>query len=80
VRLASCLTYGRRSRRRHRWRKLLAVLRRDVQVREARGRVVFNIKANDYRLISLVQYADGVVMIRFFGSNDEYDNIDAENI
>ena len=44
------------------------------------GRVVFNIKANDYRLISLVQYADGVVMIRFFGSNDEYDNIDAENI
>jgi mRNA interferase HigB len=44
------------------------------------GRVVFNIKANDYRLISLVQYVDGVVMIRFFGSHDEYYNVDAENI
>jgi mRNA interferase HigB len=44
------------------------------------GRVVFNIKANDFRLVSLVQYADGVVMIRFFGSHDEYDKIDAENI
>ena len=44
------------------------------------GRVVFNIKANDFRLVSLVQYVDGVVMIRFFGSHDEYDEIDAENI
>ena len=44
------------------------------------GRVVFNIKANDFRLVSLVQYADGVVMIRFFGSHDEYDKIDAESI
>ena len=26
------------------------------------GRVVFNIKANDYRLIALVRYAAGVVM------------------
>jgi mRNA interferase HigB len=44
------------------------------------GRVVFNIKANDFRLVSLVQYADSVVMIRFFGFHDEYDKIDAENI
>jgi mRNA interferase HigB len=44
------------------------------------GRVVFNIKANDYRLISLVQYVDGVVMIRFFGSHDEYDKVEAEKI
>ena len=29
------------------------------------GRVVFNIKANDYRLIALIQYRNGVVMIRF---------------
>lgn len=33
------------------------------------GRVAFNIKANDYRLIALVQYVDGVLMIRFFGSH-----------
>ena len=44
------------------------------------GRVVFNIKANDFRLIALVQYRDGVVMIRFFGSHEEYDRIDAETV
>lgn len=44
------------------------------------GRVVFNIKANDYRLISVVRYANGVLMIRFFGSHAEYDGVDAETI
>ena len=44
------------------------------------GRVVFNIKANDYRLIAVVQYADGVVMIRFFGSHEEYDRVEAETV
>jgi mRNA interferase HigB len=44
------------------------------------GRVVFNIKANDYRLVALVQYRDSVLMIRFFGSHEEYDGIDAETV
>lgn len=44
------------------------------------GRVVFNIKANDYRLIALVQYRDGVLMIRFFGSHNDYDRVDAETV
>ncbi len=44
------------------------------------GRVVFNIKANDYRLITVVQYAGGIVLIRFFGSHEEYDKIDAETV
>lgn len=44
------------------------------------GRVVFNIKANDYRLIALIEYRGGVVMIRFFGSHEEYDRIDAETV
>lgn len=44
------------------------------------GRVVFNIKANDYRLITLVQYQGGVVMIQFFGSHAEYDKVDAETV
>lgn len=44
------------------------------------GRVVFNIKANDYRLIAVVQYQDGIVLIRFFGSHAEYDRIDAESV
>lgn len=44
------------------------------------SRVVFNVKANDYRLIVLVQYKAGVVMIRFFGSHEEYDKIGAETV
>jgi mRNA-degrading endonuclease HigB of HigAB toxin-antitoxin module len=44
------------------------------------GRVVFNIKANDFRLVALVQYVDGILMIRFFGSHEEYDGIDAETV
>jgi mRNA interferase HigB len=44
------------------------------------GRVVFNIKANDYRLIALVQYAAGVLMVQFFGSHEESDRIDAESV
>lgn len=44
------------------------------------GRAVFNIEANDYRLVAVVQYRDGVLMIRFFGSHAEYDRIDAETV
>ena len=44
------------------------------------GRVVFNIKANDYRLIALVQYGDELVMIRFFGSHADYDKVEAETV
>lgn len=44
------------------------------------GRVVFNIKANDYRLIALVQYQNGIMMIRFFGTHEEYDQVDAETV
>jgi mRNA interferase HigB len=44
------------------------------------GRVVFNIKGNDYRLIARVQYQAGIVAIRFFGTHAEYDQIDAETV
>jgi mRNA interferase HigB len=44
------------------------------------GRVVFNIKGNDYRLVAAVQYRAGVLAIRFFGSHGEYDRIDAETV
>ena len=44
------------------------------------GRVVFNIKGNDYRLVVAVQYQAGVVAIRFFGTHGEYDEIDAETV
>jgi len=44
------------------------------------GRVVFNIKGNDYRLIARVQYQASVLAIRFFGTHAEYDAIDAETV
>jgi mRNA interferase HigB len=31
------------------------------------GRVVFNIKGNDFRLVALVEYREGVLAIRFSG-------------
>lgn len=44
------------------------------------GRVVFNIKGNDYRLIALVEYRAGVLTIRFFGDHADYDRVDAETV
>jgi mRNA interferase HigB len=44
------------------------------------GRVVFNIKGNDYRLVARVQYQAGALAIRFFGTHAEYDKIDAETV
>ena len=44
------------------------------------GRVVFNIKGNDYRLVAAIQYRARVLAIRFFGSHAEYDRIDAETV
>jgi mRNA interferase HigB len=44
------------------------------------GRVVFNIKGNDFRLVAAVQYQARVLAIHFFGTHAEYDPIDAETI
>ena len=41
---------------------------------------MFNIKGNSYRLVAALQYRAGVVVIRFFGSHAEYDQIDAERV
>ena len=46
----------------------------------ANNRVVFNIKGNDYRLIVHVRYDIGIVFIRFIGTHEEYDKIDAATI
>lgn len=44
------------------------------------GRVVFNIKGNDFRLVAAIKYSAGVLAIHFFGTHAEYDQIDAENV
>ena len=44
------------------------------------NRVVFNIKGNDYRLITTINYDYKVVYIRFIGTHKEYNRINAEDI
>ena len=41
------------------------------------GRVVFNIKCNDYRLIVKIHYNTQSVFIRFVGTHREYNSVDA---
>lgn len=40
-------------------------------------RVVFNIAGNKYRLLVAVNYATGTVFVKFIGTHQEYDLIDA---
>lgn len=44
------------------------------------SRVVFNISGNKYRLVVRINYPFRVIYIRFIGTHDEYDRIDAETI
>lgn len=41
---------------------------------------VFNIRGNKYRLVVVVNYPMGYVFIRFIGTHQEYDKIDASTI
>lgn len=43
-------------------------------------RVVFNIKGNTYRLVASVAYRFGAVYIKFIGTHEQYDAIDAETV
>ena len=43
-------------------------------------RVVFNIKGNDYRLIVSIAYRTQLVFVKFIGTHDEYDRVDAETV
>ena len=44
------------------------------------NRVVFNIKGNDYRLITHIDYTFGFVFVLWIGSHSEYDKIDARTV
>ena len=43
-------------------------------------RVVFNIKGNAYRLVVSVAYRFSAVYIKFIGTHQQYDEIDAETV
>ena len=44
------------------------------------NRVVFNINGNKYRLIVSIKYEFQIIFIRFIGTHDEYDKINAKDI
>lgn len=44
------------------------------------GRAVFNIAGNKYRIVVWINYPYRVVYIRFIGTHQQYDAIDAQTI
>lgn len=44
------------------------------------SRIVFNIKGNSYRLVAKFNFEKQWVFIRFIGTHDEYNKIDANTI
>lgn len=43
-------------------------------------RVVFNIKGNCYRLIVAIAYQRGWIFVKFIGTHEQYDRVDAETV
>lgn len=44
------------------------------------NRIVFNIKGNDYRLVSIVIYVSKKIYIRWIGTHAEYDKLDVKTV
>lgn len=44
------------------------------------NRAVFDIKGNDYRIVTAINYENGWVFIKFIGTHGGYDKIDADTI
>ena len=44
------------------------------------GKVVFNIKGNDYRLVVAIDFDFQVIFVRFIGTHKQYDTVDAKTI
>ena len=46
----------------------------------ANNRIVFNVAGNRYRLVVAVRYDARIVFIRFIGTHQAYDDIDAASV
>ena len=46
----------------------------------SRDRVVFNIKGNDFRLVTAIDYRRGIVFIKWIGNHRDYDKINARTV
>lgn len=46
----------------------------------ANNRVVLNIRGNNYRLVVAVNYVFQIVYIRFVGTHQDYDQVDAATV
>jgi mRNA interferase HigB len=44
------------------------------------GRVIFDIAGNKYRLVAAVHYRGSRIYVRFIGTHEEYDRIDANSV
>lgn len=44
------------------------------------SRAVFDVKGNNYRLVAVINYENGWLFIKYIGTHDEYDKIDANII
>ena len=44
------------------------------------GRVVFNIAGNKYRLVVALDYVRQTCFVKFIGTHEQYDHIDAETV
>jgi len=45
-----------------------------------KNRIIFNIHGNKYRLIVMVNYKFSIVYIRFVGTHEQYDKINAAEV
>ena len=44
------------------------------------AKYVFNIKGNEYRIVAVVVFVEGIITIRFIGTHDEYSKINCKTI
>ena len=64
-----------------RWETPMDAKRRYSSASFVKGnKVVFNIKGNKYRLVTVIDYVSEIVDVRFFGTHSEYDKINMEKL